>query len=91
MLENLANIGQMPTPKSRCYWILQPVVKPVRTSDLTPEDDSREHGLTSEKEQVIEAVEFFLEGANSEARQAITNAFEKSGLQLRTDQTGGES
>ena len=45
----------------------------------------------SEKEQVIEAVEFFLDGADSEARQAITNALEKSGLQLLTDQTGGES
>ncbi len=45
----------------------------------------------SEKEQFIEAVEFFLDGADSEARQAITNALEKSGLQLLTDQTGGES
>ena len=32
-----------------------------------------------------------IDGADSEARQAITNALEKSGLQLLTDQTGGES
>ena len=44
-----------------------------------------------EKEEVVEAVEFFWGGGDPSHREAITMALSKSGLQIVSDQNGGES
>jgi len=44
-----------------------------------------------EKEEVVEAVEFFCDGGDTTHREAITTALSKAGLQMVSVQNGGGS